>query len=71
LADDGLLTEPESRTNHTATLNTASCVCVTTTVEPNSIKTSEFVLAWHMPQVKFGLGQRQYSKFVICFFSIM
>jgi hypothetical protein len=26
------------------------------------------VLAWHMPQVKFGLGQKQYSKFGICFF---
>ncbi len=41
-------------------------MCITTTVEPKSIKTSEFALAWHMPEVKFGLGQKLYSKFVIC-----
>lgn len=46
-------------------LNTASCVCITTTVEPNSIKTSEFALAWHMPEIKFGLGQKIYSKLII------
>jgi hypothetical protein len=45
-------------------------VCITTTVEPKSIKTSEFALAWHMPEVKFGLGQKLYSKFVIAFISL-
>jgi hypothetical protein len=62
LTDDGRLTELE--TARPATLHTASCVCITTTVEPNSIKTSEFVLAWHMPLIKFGLGQKQYSRLV-------
>ena len=56
-----LLLEP--KTARPATLHTASCVCITTTIEPNSIKTSEFALAWHMPEVKFGLGQKVYSKF--------
>ncbi len=57
-----LLLEPGN--TRSGTLQTASCVCITTTVEPQSIKTSEFVLAWHMPEIKFGLGQRQYSKLV-------
>lgn len=54
----------ESKTARPATSQTASCVCITTTVEPNSIKTSEFALTWHMPEIKFGLGQKQYSKYV-------
>ncbi len=62
-----LLLEP--KTARPATLRTASCVCVSTTVEPNSIKTSQFVLAWHMPVVKFGLGQKEYLRLVISFFT--
>jgi hypothetical protein len=65
LAEDGQLTEVEPNIVKIGTLNTASCVCITTTVQPKSIKTSEFALAWHMPEIKFGLGQRSYSKFVI------
>ncbi len=65
MTDDGRLTEVESETPRIATLNTASCVCITTTIEPKSIKTSEFALAWHMPEVKFGLKQKLYSKFEI------
>jgi len=65
LTDDGRLTEVESTIPRIATLNTASCVCITTTIEPNSIKTSEFALAWHMPEVKFHHGQQLYSKFEI------
>jgi hypothetical protein len=59
------LTEAESKGARISGINTASCVCITTTVEPNSIKTSEFALAWNMPEVKFGLGQKLYSKFEI------
>ncbi|CAF4727784.1 unnamed protein product [Rotaria sp. Silwood1] len=68
LTDDGRLTEPQN-TRSTA-VHTASCVCITTTVEPNSIKTSEFVLAWHMPVINFGLGQRQYRRWYTKFFDI-
>jgi len=60
LTDDGRLTE--STTQGPSSQRTASCVCITTTVEPNSIKTSEFALAWHMPIVQFGLGQKRYPK---------
>ncbi|CAF3473761.1 unnamed protein product [Rotaria sp. Silwood1] len=62
LTDDGRLTEDESQNSSIATLSTASSVCITTTVEPKSIKSSEFALAWHMPEIKFGLGQKIYSK---------
>jgi hypothetical protein len=65
LTDDGRLTEVESTIPRIATLNTASCVCITTTIEPNSIKTSEFALAWHMPEVKFYYEKELYSKFEI------
>lgn len=65
LTDDGQLTEVETKTTKITSLNSASCVCITTTVEPNSIKTSEFALTWHMPEIKFGLGQKLYSKFEI------
>jgi len=65
LAEDGQLTEIEPNIVKIGTLNTASCVCITTTVQPKSIKTSEFALAWHMPEIKFGLVQKLYSKFVI------
>lgn len=54
----------ESTSQSCNTIRSASCVCITTTVEPNSIKTSEFALAWHMPVVRFGLGQKLYPKFV-------
>jgi hypothetical protein len=64
LSDDGRLTEVESKVPKIGTINSASCVCITTTVEPKSIKTSEFALAWHMPEVYFGLKQKLYSKFV-------
>ena len=67
LSDDGRLTEVESKVSKVATVSSASCVCITTTVEPQSMKTSEFALAWHMPEVKFGLGQKVYSKFVKLF----
>ncbi|CAF1053763.1 unnamed protein product [Adineta steineri] len=59
---DGQLTDAESHLSKISTVNTASCVSITTTVEPHSIKTSEFALAWNMPEVKFGLGQKLYSK---------
>ena len=64
LADDGRLTEIESKVSKVATENSASCVCITTTVEAKSVKTCEFALAWHMPEIKFGLGQKVYKKFV-------
>ncbi|CAF0984068.1 unnamed protein product [Adineta steineri] len=66
LVEDGRLTE--SKTARATTLQSASCVCITTTVEPKSIKASEFVLAWHMPEIKFGLGQKIYSKWYTRFF---
>ncbi|CAF2719013.1 unnamed protein product [Rotaria sp. Silwood2] len=66
LTDDGRLTE--SKTVRSTSVHTASCVCITTTVEPNSIKTSEFVLVWHMPIINFGLGQRQYRRWYTKFF---
>ena len=65
LSDDGRLTEVEPKVSKITTANSASCVCVTTTVQPQSIKTSEFALAWHMPEVKFGLGGKIYSKSAI------
>jgi hypothetical protein len=65
LIDDGRLTEVVPKVPKISTVHTASCVCITTTIEPKSIKTSEFALAWHMPEVKFGLGQKSYSKFEI------
>ncbi len=58
MSDDGQLTEVESKVSKIATINSDSFLCITTTVESKSIKTSEFVLAWHMPEVKFGLEQR-------------
>lgn len=64
LTDDGRLTEFESKGPKTPTANSASCVCVTTTVEARSVQNCEFALAWHMPQIKFGLGQKLYSKLV-------
>ena len=64
LTDDGRLTEFESKGSKVATANSASCVCVTTTVEPKSVKNCEFALAWHMPEIKFGLGQKLYPKLV-------
>ena len=65
MIDDGQLTEIESQKTKTSELSTASCVCITKKIEPNSIKTLEFALAWHMPTVKFGLGQKIYSKFMM------
>lgn len=66
-SDDGRLTEIESKISKISTTSSASCVCITSTIEPNSSKTAEFALAWHMPEVKFGLGQKVYSKFERCF----
>ncbi|CAF2632217.1 unnamed protein product [Rotaria sp. Silwood2] len=68
LTDDGRLTEIESQSPRIATLNSASCVCITTTVEPKSIKVSEFALAWHMPKIKFGYGSKIYTKWYTKFF---
>ena len=68
MTDDGRLTDVESKIGKTATLNTASCVCISTTVQPKEIKTLEFALTWHMPEIKFGLGQKKYFRFVISFF---
>ncbi|CAF4096168.1 unnamed protein product, partial [Rotaria magnacalcarata] len=68
LIDDGRLIEMESPAARPATLNTASCVCITTSVEGKSIKPIEFALAWHMPEIKFGLRQQLYSKwYTTCF----
>ncbi|CAF1547381.1 unnamed protein product, partial [Adineta ricciae] len=61
-SDDGRLTEKDTKYPKIGVLNTASCVCITTTVEPHQMKTSEFALSWNMPEVKFGLGQKIYSK---------
>ncbi|CAF4494167.1 unnamed protein product [Rotaria socialis] len=60
LVNDGRLTEPAATS--AANSHTASCVCITTTVEPNSIKTSEFALAWHMPLINFGLAAKTYRR---------
>ncbi|CAF0909888.1 unnamed protein product [Adineta ricciae] len=67
LTEDGRLTEPNT-TIRPAGLYSASCVCITSTIAPKSIKTSEFALAWHMPRIKFGLGQKSYSKWYTKFF---
>ncbi|CAF1654352.1 unnamed protein product, partial [Adineta ricciae] len=42
LSDDGRLTEKDTKYPKIGVLNTASCVCITTTVEPHQMKTSEF-----------------------------
>lgn len=62
LTDDGLLNQNDSDEPRTGTLHSASCVCITMTVEASSTKTAEFALAWHMPQIRFGLKLRDYFK---------
>jgi hypothetical protein len=62
LTNDGRLTQVDSASNRVGGLHTASCVCITSTVEPHSMKTAEFALAWHMPEVVFGLKEKKYLK---------
>ncbi|CAF0772366.1 unnamed protein product, partial [Didymodactylos carnosus] len=69
LISDGQLDENQKEFPQKSSVGTASCVCVQTTVQPQEIKTTEFVLAWHMPIVKFGCAQESYKRWYTKFFN--
>jgi len=68
LTDDGLLFQSDTNSPRAGTLSSASCVCVMNKIEPGSMKTVEFALSWHMPEIEFGLKTRKYFKrYMKCF----
>ncbi|MDP8233585.1 MAG: GH116 family glycosyl-hydrolase [Candidatus Saelkia tenebricola] len=62
-SDDGMLSSISDNTIANEGENIGAAVCVTVTLKPGEVKEIPFVLAWDLPVMEFGAGDKWYQYY--------